>query len=154
MKVLAILGLSLLVLVAGAAPAMAFDPQEGLPVQALVNQLNSVANVLAAVDHGLEAVLMEPPDPSSPGLIGRLNAMTSQLEVQLGRVEAVLVVPPDPSTPEFRAALANVRGAALGIVARASDPPDPNREVPALMAALEGVKNAAQAIANLAGGIG
>jgi len=146
MRILAILGLTLFLLVAGAIPALASSRQ--------VNQLNSVANVLAAVDHQLEAVLGQPPDPFTPGaagIIGRLNAITNQLQVQLGRVQAVLTSPPDPWAPEFLAALANVRGAALGIVARAAMPPDPYRDNPALMAALEGVKDAAQAIVNLTG---
>jgi hypothetical protein len=103
---------------------------EPSPFHPLINQLNSVVNVLDAVDLELKHVLGRPPDPyTPPGAVGHLYAMAGQLALQNSRVieivEAGMSFPPDPYTPAFYEALVNVRKKAGVIAERASIPPDP-----------------------------
>jgi len=70
-----------------------FDPT---PFTPLINELNSVVNVLSAEDSRLKAVLAIPPNDQQPeGLVGKLNAMAYLLSVQNERVKAVLGIPPN-----------------------------------------------------------
>jgi hypothetical protein len=114
-----------------------------------------VATQLSQIDTHLNDVLERAgvePSPWMPGLngdIGKLNAMANHLGIIYDRLDAVLVTPPDPWMPEFHEALGNLHGLASGISERASNPPDPYRESPEAMAALEAVRNAAQAIVDL-----
>ncbi len=100
------------------------------PFHPLINQLNSVVNVLDAVDLELKHVLSIPIDPCTPpGAAGHLYAMAGQLALQNNRVidivEAGMSFPPGPYTPAFYEALANVGNKAGVIAERASIPPDP-----------------------------
>jgi hypothetical protein len=98
-----------------------FDPT---PFHQLINELDSVENVLDAQDDQLKEVLSAPPDPyKTKSLVNKLNSMAGTLVNQNERVSAVLASPPDDMTPppEFIAALVDVRDEANSIVVRAEE---------------------------------
>ncbi len=99
---------------------------EPSPFQRLINKLDSVENVLDAVDDQLIEIL-HPPDPCK--VVNKLYAMADKLWNQNDRVEDVIeaypAVPPEPChEDEFMAALNKVGDEASSIVERAV-PPDP-----------------------------
>jgi hypothetical protein len=119
---------------------------EPSPFHQLINELDSVENVLDTVDDQLKEIL-HPPDPVGK-LVGKLNAMADKLVRQNGRVEDVIeafdTLPPDPChEEEFIAALGKVGSKASSIAERAF-PPDPC--APEVEEALEAVKSAALGI--------
>ncbi len=122
---------------------------EPSPFRRLINKLDSVENVLDAVDDQLKEILVVPSEPVYPPapckLVNKLNAMADKLVIQNVRVadviEALPDVPPDPCQ-EFDDALRKVRDEAQSIVDQANNftPPDPCRE------ALGAVRSAANDI--------
>jgi hypothetical protein len=137
-------------LVVGLA-SLALAGVEPSPFHKLINRLDSVENVLDAVDDRLSEIL-HPPTPIHPPtpvkLVGKLNAMADKLWKQNDRVGDVLddwppITPPDDEAA-FRAALNKVGSIASSIAERASVLPDPY--TPELEEALAGVGTAAQAI--------
>ena len=118
---------------------------EPSPFHRLINKLDSVENVLDAVDDQLSEILY-PPDPCKQ--VNKLYVMADKLVRQNDRVEDVIeacvAVPPDPChEEEFMAALNKVGDEAASIV-RGAHPPDPCS--PEVEEALEAVESAAQAI--------
>jgi hypothetical protein len=94
-----------------------FDPT---PFHQLINELDSVENVLDVQDDKLRELLAIPPDPhKTKSLVNKLNSMAETLWNRNDRlvevIEAYLGHPPDPLEPEVEEALGNVREAAMGI---------------------------------------
>ena len=169
--ILAILGISLLLLTSVATPALAgIEPQ---PWKPQINKLNAVANDLAQINGRLNDVLMRfgvvpsarhaqmtgvpTPVPAgvepSPfrGAVGKLNAMSHQLGVlydRVNRVTAVLGSPPYDG--RLLDALRNVRDEAQAIVTeiRLGIPPGGVSD-PRVREALGNVNDGAQGIINL-----
>ena len=134
-----------LVLVLAGLALAGVDPE---PFHQLINELDSVENVLDAVDDQLKEVLSVPPEPCKPNALGgKLNAMAEKLWTPNDRVvdviEAFPSVPPDPCH-EFIDALNKVGSEALSIAER-EHPPDPCTPV---REALNAVRSAALAIVN------
>ena len=150
MRILAVLGISLLLFVCLVSPVSAgVDPH---PFKA--NQLNAVAHQLEAINAKLDAIFQPPPDDSLPnpkGLVGMLRATANRLDRLYDRVEAARP-PPDDNIP----ALTNVRDAAQEIVDTVEDilvPPDPCIPPPDdgnVLRGLGEVQAGAQAIVDLA----
>lgn len=122
-----------------------FDPT---PFHQLINELDSVENVLDVQNDKLKEVLSTPPDPyKTKSLVNKLNSMADTLFNQNDRVSAVLSTPPDDMTPppEFYEALGEVGMKASSIVEKATIPPDPY--IPEeVEEALGNVKSAAESI--------
>jgi len=147
-KILAILGMSLVLFTSVAAPV--FAGVEPSPWQPQINQLNAVTYNLAQINRHVNKAIIRAgvePTPWQPQ-VNQLEAIANQLQVLNGRVNAVLEVlacPPD----DIRVldALANVRGGAQAIVTdiRLSCPPDDQR----VREALAEVSDEAQAIVDL-----
>jgi hypothetical protein len=155
MRILAALGITLLLLVGIASPVSAgFEPT---PFK--VHRLNMMAYQLNAINARINAVLSTPPDdqrPSPRGLVRMLNFTARRIDRLHNRVNAVLGTPPDDQMPNPRvlAALTNVRDAAQGIVktlnAVLSSPPDDQMPNPRMLRALRAIGDAAQGIVDLA----
>jgi len=136
-----------LVLVLAGLALGGIDPE---PFHRLINKLDSVENVLDAVDDQLKEILVVPPEPVHPTdpckLVNKLNAMADKLWNQNDRVEDVIeAVPPDPCQ-EFLDALNKVGDEASSIAERAdrATPPDPC--TPEFEKAVDAVRSAAQEI--------
>ena len=115
-------------------------------------KLEAVANNLDSINDRINMVLGFPPDPFMPGDIGQVNqflAMERELDVLYGRVNAVLGLPPDPCDPSVIAALTDVRDGSQAIVTTV-DEAITNTMPPILKEALEGVRDRAQSIVDLA----
>ena len=115
MRILAILGISLLLLMGVATPALA--GVEPSPFQPQINQLNAVANDLAAIRSQLDAAAIRAgvkPSPWQPQ-VNRLNAIATQLGVLYDRVDAALTGVPR-SDPKVITARVNVGEGAVGII--------------------------------------
>ena len=120
MRILAVLGIVLLLLVGNAAPALAFNPQPEPPGKPLVNVLNAVVNDLAAIRSQLNSGsirMRREPSPWQPA-VNHLNAIATQLGVLYDRVDAVLAVAP-PSDTDIGQALDNINSEAQGVIADA-----------------------------------
>lgn len=126
---------------------LALGGTEPSPFHQLINELDSVENVLDAQDDQLKEVLSIPPDPiKTKSLVNKLNSMADTLVNQNERVSAVLGMPPNDITPppEFIAALVGVRDEADSIFLRAEEGPPPDDQ--RVLDALAGVGSAALGI--------
>ena len=144
---MAILGISMILFMSLASPALAGVVP--VPWKAQVNKLNAVANDLGEINRRLNDIYARvgvEPTPWQPwcnGVEGELNGMANQLNALYSRVNAVLSAPPDDQ--RVLDALRNVRDEAHGVVNIAlTVPPDPWRD------ALDGVIFGAQSIVDLA----
>jgi hypothetical protein len=118
MRILAIIGITLLLLVGIAAPASA--GLEPTPFRPEINKLNAVINELSQISGRLvdiEEKMGVEPTPFIP-VVNELNAMSIQLNVVAIQVDAVLDVVPS-GDPDVEEALALVAGEAQGVVSNA-----------------------------------
>jgi hypothetical protein len=147
-RILAMLGMSLVLLTSVSAPV--FAGVEPSPWQPQINQLNAVANNLAEINRHVDKIIIRAGVEPTPwkAQVNQLEAMAHQLGVLNGRVSAVLEVlgcPPDDN--RVLDALQNVRDGAQAIVTdiRLGTPPDDNR----VQDALQEVSDGAQSIVDL-----
>ncbi len=153
LKLLAILGVSLVTLVCFATPVSAGI--EPVPWQPQINELGAVTNHLVAIrtqlktdsiPMGVEASLFQPmgvePMPWQP-VVNHFDAITIQLAVMGGQVDAVLAVVP-AGDPNVETALGSVASEARDVANDAEALADVLP--PECDAALDGVISAAQSI--------
>ncbi|MBM4446524.1 MAG: hypothetical protein FJ023_04120 [Chloroflexi bacterium] len=147
-KILAMLGMCLVLLTSVSAPV--FAGVEPTPWQPQVNQLNAVTNNLAEINRHVDKAIIRAGVEPTPwkAQVNQLEAMAQQLSVLNGRVSAVLKVlgvPPDDQ--RVLDALQEVSDGAQAIVTdiRLGTPPDDNR----VREALQEVSDGAQAIVDL-----
>ena len=98
MRILAILGVTLLLLVGAVTPALAFNPQPEPPGKAISigNQMNAVSNSISAIEMRLSALLSSLQSDGMRNYNGTANwleAKAHQLGVLNGEVGAMLAVP-------------------------------------------------------------